>query len=141
MSNRQSAAWAHIPRESIITSRLLVLQSKRLMLDATEKSLRTSNTTLVRSRIEELRIQTSAAQDRYRRAILAWGSTQDIDYWVIAYSRLIEKGNVIVKKMREANLLLAPKERYQVSTDIETMEHLVEDWTESLRKSMAAAVA
>jgi len=141
VSDRQSAAWEHLPRESIITSRLLVLQSKRLMLDATEKSLRRSNTALLRGRIEELRTQTNVAQDRYRRAILAWGSTADIDYWVIAYSRLIEKGNVIVKKMREANLLLAPRERSQVSTDIQTMEHLVEDWTESLRRSMAAAVA
>jgi hypothetical protein len=130
-----------IPRDSIITSRLLVLQSKRLMLATTERHLQGSNAARVRRRIDELRIETDAAQDRYRRAILAWASTEDIDYWVIAYSRLIEKGNVIVKKMRDANLVLPPSERYQVSTEIETMEHLVEDWTESLRRSMAAAVA
>jgi hypothetical protein len=138
VSNTASVS-ARIPRDSIITSRLLVLQSKRLMLDATERSLRSSNAAPVRRRMEELRMETDAAQDRYRRAILAWASTEDIDYWVIAYSRLIEKGNVIVKKMREANLVLPLTERYQVSTEIETMEHLVEDWTESLRRSMAAA--
>ncbi|HUE68310.1 MAG TPA: hypothetical protein VMP38_09015 [Candidatus Acidoferrum sp.] len=130
-----------IPRESIITSRLLVLQSKRLMLDAIERRLDSWNTPDVKRRFEELRGETEAAQDRYRRAILEWGSTEDIDYWVMAYSRLIDKGNVIVKRMREANLALPPAERYQVSADIEVMEHLVEDWTGSLRKSMAAAVA
>jgi hypothetical protein len=136
-----ASVGGRIPGDSIITSRLLVLQSKRLMLAATERVLQGSSAARVRRRIEELRIETDAAQDRYRRAILAWASTEDIDYWVIAYSRLIEKGNVIVKKMREANLVLPLSERYQVSTEIETMEHLVEDWTESLRRSMAAAVA
>jgi hypothetical protein len=141
VNNTRSIVCGQIPRDSIITSRLLVLQSKRLMLAATERHLQGSNAARVRRRIDELRIETDAAQDRYRRAILAWASTEDIDYWVIAYSRLIEKGNVIVKKMRDANLVLPPSERYQVSTEIETMEHLVEDWTESLRRSMAAAVA
>jgi hypothetical protein len=141
VNDRESPKWDKIPREAIITSRLLVLQSKRLMLDAIERRLQTWNSPDVRRRFEELRIETDAAQDRYRRAMLAWGSSQDVDYWVMAYSRLIDKGNVIVKKMREANLMLPPAERYQVSADIEMMEHLVEDWTESLRRSMAAAVA
>jgi hypothetical protein len=141
LNKGKSGLWNHIPRDSIITSRLLVLQSKRLMLDAIERKLVDSNTEFAKRRIEELRIETEAAQDRYRRAILLWSSSEDVDYWVIAYTRLIEKGNAIVKKMREANLLLPPIERYQVCTDIERMEHLVEDWTESLRRSMAAAVA
>jgi hypothetical protein len=141
VSNKESGHWFQIPKESIITSRLLVLQSKRLMLDAIERRLGDSDNAFAKRRLQELRLETDAAQDRYRRAILAFGSTTEIDYWVIAYSRLIEKGNVIVQKMREANLLLPPMERYQVSTDIERMEHLVEDWTESLRRSMAAAVA
>jgi hypothetical protein len=130
-----------IPKDSIVTSRLLVLQSKRLMLYAIEKRLDSWNSEGVRRRYEDLRIETAAAQDRYRSAILAWGSTEDVDYWVMAYSRLIDKGNVIVKKMREANLVLPPIERYQVSADIEMMEHLVDDWTKSLRRSMAAGVA
>jgi hypothetical protein len=111
------------------------------MLDAIERRLDSGNSPDVKRRFEELRVETAAAQDRYRRAILEWGSTEDIDYWVMAYSRLIDKGNVIVKKMREANLALPPAERYQVAADIEVMEHLVEDWTGSLRRSMAAAVA
>lgn len=129
------------PGESIITSRLLVLQSKRLMLDAIERRLDSWSSPYVKRRFEELRIETDAAQDRYRRAVMDWGSTDDIDYWVMAYSRLIDKGNVIVKKMREANLALPPMERGQVCADIEMMEQLVEDWTGSLRRSMAAAVA
>jgi hypothetical protein len=137
MSKRMSSL---IPSESIITSRLLVLQSKRLMLDAIERRLEIWNSPGVRRRFEELRVETDAAQDRYRRALLEWGSSDDTDYWVMAYTRLIDKGNVIVKRMREANLMLPPRERYQVSADIEMMEHLVEDWTGSLRRSMAAAV-
>ena len=141
MSDVKSDSWDNIPRASIITSRLLVLQSKRLMLDSIERRLVGWSSAGVKRRFEELKIETDAAQDRYRRAILAWGSTDDVDYWVMAYSRLIDKGNVIVKKMRDANLLLPPTERYQVSADIEMMEHLVEDWTGSLRRSMAAGVA
>jgi hypothetical protein len=140
MSDPKSGLWKQIP-DSIITSRLLVLQSKRLMLDSIERRLDVWNSAGMRRRCDELRAETDAAQDRYRRALLAWGSTEDVDYWVMAYSRLIAKGNIIVKKMREANLTLPPAERYQVSADIEMMEHIVEDWTGSLRRSMAGAVA
>jgi hypothetical protein len=140
VSDPKSGPWEHVPG-AIITSRLLVLQSKRLMLDSIERRLQTWDNASVKRRFEELKVETEKAQDKYRCAILAWGSTEDLDYWVMAYSRLIDKGNVIVKKMRDANLMLPPAERFQVSADIEMMEHLVEDWTGSLRRSMAGAVA
>jgi hypothetical protein len=140
VSDLKSDFWQHVPG-AIITSRLLVLQSKRLMLDSIERRLETRDNESVKRRHEELKVETEKAQDRYRSAMLAWGSTEDLDYWVMAYSRLIDKGNVIVKKMRDANRMLPPAERFQVSADIEMMEHLVEHWTGSLRKSMAGAVA
>jgi hypothetical protein len=95
----------------------------------------------LRHRVDQLRTETDTAQYEYRSALLDYGSPQSQDYWPTAYMRLIEKANVIVGKMRDAAVVLPFVERYQVAADVEMLEHLVDDWTQSMRRSMAAAVA
>lgn len=127
--------------QSIISSRLLILQSKRLLLNSLQRRLESHGYDFLRSRIARLRAETETAQYLYRSSMLAWGSPADVEYWLVAYSRLIEVGNVVADRLREANEHLPPAERFQVAADVEMLEHMISMWTETMRESMASAVA
>lgn len=127
--------------QDIIQSRLLILQSKRLMLSSQERRLVDHDTEAGRERVQRLRAQTETAQHRYRMAILGWGSPDTADYWVMAYSRLIGMASALVSKLRDATIDLPAAERYEVASDVEMLEIILEKWTELMRSSMAGAVA
>ena len=128
--------------QSVLTSHLLVLQSKRLMLDRYQRRLdRNEADQEARSRVDVLRHQTAAAQHAYRRVILDWGSPENAEYWIVAYSRLIDMGTTLTQKLRDAVVELPLAERYQLSADVESLEGIVGEWMEKMRRSMAAAVA
>ncbi len=140
MNNKDSDAQATTFAREIITSRLLILQSKRLILRCQRRRLDATKEAL-RLEIEQLCLEAEHAQHRYRASMLAWGSPEFHDYWLIAYARLIEMGSVLAMRLREATTQLPLSERYQVSADVEMLEGIVNSWTESLREEMAAAVA
>jgi len=126
---------------TLISSRLLVLQSKRLELEITERRLGRSSSEALRARVEQLRRDIATAQHNYRTTMLEWGSPEHEDFWVVAYSRLIEKGHVLNGRLRAAIVALPVAERYQVAADIEVLEGIVEGWTDSMRHAMATSVA
>jgi hypothetical protein len=126
---------------AVIMARLLILQSKRLMLNSLLRRLEQSGHDGLEERVACLRADTARAQHAYRSIVLAYGSAESRDYWLVAYNRLIEVGNVVVTRLREATVELPATERYQVSVDVEMLELMVDQWTESMRKSMASAVA
>jgi hypothetical protein len=127
--------------EQIIMSRLLILQSKRLLLNSTERLAEETGMQSLQARVDRLRREANQAQHDYRAAMLRLGSPQQRDYWLIAYGRLIEMGQVLTGKLRTAALDLSPAERYEVSADVEMLEAVVDGWIASLKRSMAAAVA
>jgi hypothetical protein len=126
---------------SIIMSRLLILQSKRLMLTSAERRLSNAGGDSLRGRVKRLRGEAAAAQYAYTSSILAFGSAGDRDYWVVAYSRLIQIGRVLTLRLRECAAGLPVAERYQASTDVEELEDIVKSWTDSMHASMAASLA
>ena len=125
----------------LITSRLLVLQSKRLMLRSLERRLRRSNHHSIRERLGTLRADVEHANHAYLTGVLDYGSPADPAYWLVAYGRLIEKGNGLTAALRKAVAELPPAERYEASSDVEMLEFLIGGWNESLRRAMAEAVA
>lgn len=127
--------------DHIVRSRLLILQSKRLMLNTLQRRLKEHGYDVLKVRVAKLRSETATAQHLYRSSMLSWGSPQNPDYWLVAYGRLIEVGNVVVDRLRDATDQLPPAERYQVSADVEMLEHMISKWTEVMRESMSAAVA
>ena len=124
--------------ELIITGRLLIMQSKQHVLRCAEHVNERDTTEARRRTVERLRAEVPEAQHRYRSTLLAIGSPDDRDYWVVAYGRLIEMGHVLTRRLRSATAALPPLERYQASTDIEVLEAIVAEWTEAMRKSMAS---
>jgi len=126
--------------DTLIGSRLMILQSKRLMLNSASRRLQTSRLDSMRQRVEHLRAETEQAQHAYRKTMLAFGSPERPEYWLVAYGRLIDAGSALVRKLRRAAHDLPAEERYQVSTDVEALEGIIEQWSDSMRSSMGHAV-
>lgn len=125
--------------EAIVTSRLLVLQSKRLLLTSTETCLVKQGNEQLRARAGRLRTQTDEAQHAYREALLKWGSPGTPDYWPVAYTKLIEVGTALIAKLRSVPRRLSPTEGFEVATEVEMLEDVVNKWREEVRASMSAA--
>lgn len=136
----QTAIMAEVSSH-LITSRLLVLQSKRLMLNSVQRRLDDNASARLHDQLEKLRQEAELAQHSYRSCMLNFGTADTSDYWLIAYSRLIEMGNALALKLRETSKVLPVSERYEVSADVEMLERIVATWTQSLRMAMAEAVA
>jgi len=127
--------------EAIVSSRLLVLQSKRLLLASTENCLVAPGPEQLRERAGRLRTQTEDAQHAYRAALLKYGSPERPDYWVVAYTKLIEKGTALITKLQSAAQGLPTSERLKLDIEVEVLEDAVGQWRENVRASMAAATA
>ena len=127
--------------ESIITSRLLVLQSKRLLLSSAERRLGLRKVESLIKRVDHLRAEVESAQHAYRLAVFAFGSPHDQDFWLVAYGRLIDVGRALTIRFREATAGMSAEERYEVSSDVQMLEEIVDHWTRSMRGAMSAAVA
>lgn len=125
----------------VITSRLLVLQTKRLLLSSTQRRLSVAPSDERRRRCERLREETSRAQYEYHSAVLRLGSPEHHDFWLIAYGRLISTGGALVQQLRSTAASLPTAERHAAEADAEGMEMLVNQWTHSMRKSMVEASA
>ena len=134
--------------KEIITSHLLVAQSKRLLLRNVENKLARGRGSASLMNAEKLGLlvdQRAAdahrAQGNYRRAVLKWGSGDTSDFWVVAYSSLASAAAGLVTKLKESARDLPATDRYEASTDVEALELLIDRWTAAMRESMSAAVA
>ncbi len=124
--------------ETLISARLLMLQSKRLILATLERRLRQRPIEELRDRVEHMRMETDHAQNGYSTSMLRWGSPATPDYWPVAYRRLVEMAEKLSAKLRRSAPDLPPAERYQLAAEVEMLEVLVDSWRESLRASMAS---
>lgn len=123
--------------DQIIMSRLLVMQSKRLMLTSAQRRANMhEGASQLEGKVVRLSRETEAANHAYRTAVLKLGSPDDRDYWVVAYGRLIDVGRTLAHKLRRATAGLPPAERYEVSADAEMLEEVVAGWTGSMQRFM-----
>ena len=124
--------------ETLISARLLMLQSKRLILATLERRLTQRPLESLRGRVEHMRLETDTAQTGYSASMLRWGSPSTPDYWPVAYRRLVEMAEKLSAKLRRSAPDLPPAERYQLAAEVEMLEVLVDRWRESIRESIAA---
>ena len=124
--------------ETLISARLLMLQSKRLILATLERRMRQRPLDELRGRVEEMRMETESAQHGYSTSMLRWGSPETPDYWPVAYRRLVEMAERLSAKLRRSAPDLPPAERYQLAAEVEMLKVLVDGWRDSIRASMAS---
>ena len=131
---------AHAPTipESLISSRLLMLQSKRLILASLERRFRNDPVESLRALIDHTRQETINAHERYCLVLLRWGSPDTPHYWPVAYGRLVDTADRLSDKLRGVAGELPYPDRYQAATDVEMLETLADRWRQSIRTSITA---
>ncbi len=124
--------------ESLISSRLLMLQSKRLILASLERRFRKQPLESLRTRVDHTRQETLNAHERYCLSLLTWGTAETPHYWPVAYGRLVDTADRLSSKLRGVARDLPYPDRYQAATDVEMLESFAERWRQSIRTSITA---
>jgi hypothetical protein len=127
--------------ESVVTGRLLVLQSKRLMLASNERRLRKRNAEVLREAGERLRDDIDRAQRAYRSALVSLGTPMTPGYWPAAYSHLIDRADDLSGRLRSAAVDAPQAGRYEIAVEVELLDQLIGEWRDSLRTSIVEATA
>jgi len=127
--------------ESVVTGRLLVLQSKRLMLASNERRFRKRKGEVLREAGERLRDDIDRAQRAYRSALVSLGTPRTPGYWPAAYSHLIDRADDLSGRLRSAAADSPQAGRYEIAVEVELLDQLIGEWRDSLRTSIVEATA
>lgn len=124
--------------DTIVSARLLILQSKRVMLVRAISRLagRAPDPRMVR-----LQGEVNSAHDRYRDSVLKWGAADSSQYWLVAYSTLVDKAEGLSAAMWRATDALPPPDRTLVADDARKLDGIINSWRELARSTMARDVA
>jgi len=127
--------------ESVVTGRLLVLQSKRLMLASNERRFRKRKGEVLRETGERLRDDIDRAQRAYRSALVSLGTPRTPGYWPAAYSHLIDRADDLSGRLRSAAADSPQAGRYEIAVEVELLDQLIGEWRDSLRTSIVETTA
>ena len=127
--------------ESVVTGRLLVLQSKRLMLASNERRFRKRKGEVLREAGERLRDDIDRAQRAYRSALVSLGTPRTPGYWPAAYSHLIDRADDLSGRLRSAAADSPQAGRYEIAVEVELLDQLIGEWRDSLRTSIVETTA
>jgi hypothetical protein len=127
--------------ESIVTSRLLIVQSKRLMLSSAERRFRLHGGNSLGKRSEHFRADAARAHKSYQAAVLTWGRTTSHEFRIVAYTSLIVLAEKLVFELRGTIGTVGPGDQVQMATEVQVLEDLIQGWRESARPVATAAVA
>ena len=123
--------------DRILTSRLLVLQSKRLVLSTAEVNLRIRPTEDARIAVQRHATGVRRAQQLYNEAVLTWGEPVSPQYRLVAYSSLVAKAERLRAALSGAVPHFGHADRSELMADVENLSSIIESWNEVLRNAMA----
>ena len=120
--------------EKLMWSRILVLHSRRLLLANAERRLRRQPSEDLAVQRERLRLAVMTADDACRAALHKTGPPRISAHWRKSFSQLVDRAGAAVRRLRELPDATTPVElRFELSTDIEQLEKLVEEWRALIR--------
>jgi len=126
--------------DMIVSSKLLVLQSKRLLL--TNASVKRRMSGGEKSEAEaRLEGAVQSALERYNSAVLTWSSAMTPQYRLVAYNSLIGKAERLRASLANPPGELSADDRREVLADLRALQHIIDGWRDIARSSMAEAVA
>jgi len=126
--------------DMIVSSKLLVLQSKRLLL--TNASVKRRMSGGEKSEAEaRLEGAVQSALERYNSAVLTWSSAMTPQYRLVAYNSLIGKAERLRAALANPPGELSADDRREVLADLRALQHIIDGWRDIARSSMAEAVA
>ena len=127
--------------DSIVSSRLLIVQSKRLMLSSVERRFRLKGGDSMRKRAERFRDETAEAHRTYRSAVLTWGQASSREFRLVAYSSLANLGDNLVLRMRDTIPHQTPGEQFTMAAEVGMLEDVIEQWRKKGRPQSASVMS
>jgi uncharacterized Zn finger protein len=123
----------HTIAADVAWSRLLVLQSKRLLLGGALRRMRRTADDESRARAEALRAEAEAAAGVYHAAEEAARFTPLTPSRVATCRRLIGRCRESANRMNELADRLDAASQYEIATDVQMFDELIELWNEPVR--------
>ncbi len=127
--------------DSIVSARLLVVQSKRLMLSSLLRRFRLRGERSLRERTDRFRDEADRANRNYRSAVLNWGQATSPEFRLVAYGSLVDLAESLVFELHGTMGGLQPRDQFELATEVEVLEHFIDQWRRNARPSATAAVA
>lgn len=121
----------------IVSSRMLALQSKRLLLAGAEHRLARERDRRIGKRAKRLREEIVVARHDYLAAVLTWGSPETAEYRLAAYGSLLDAGDRLSARLHAAVRELQSPACFEVETDIELLDRLIQRWRAAFRTSVS----
>lgn len=123
----------------IVMSRLLILQSKRILLSSAERMIVESDQPNSQARVDKLRSETSAAHDKYRKAVLEWAPTNSAQFSSVAVAGSAEAVQSLADKLRDISRELSLEDQLEFAGDIACLEEIVARWRKQILTSFVSA--
>jgi hypothetical protein len=121
--------------ERIISSRLLVLQSKRIQLDVAQARRRRGGSEMG-AYVGRLERDVSVATERYKSAVINWGDGGTPQFLIVAYGSLIQKAERLRTALENGSPSLSATDRLEVEAEVRALEGIINGWRSVTRQSM-----
>ena len=125
----------------IVSSKLLVLQSKRLLLTNAAVRRRLAGGQMSEADVARLEGAVQHALELYNRAVLTWASALTPQYRLVAYNSLIAKAERLRASLENPPEELPAADRREVLADLGALQRIIDGWRDIARASMGEAVA
>ncbi len=127
--------------ETIVSAHLNVVQSKRMLLSSAERRHRLHGGKSLLARADGLRDETDRAQRRYQSIVLHFARPDSNQYRLVAYGNLIELAETLAAELRSSLDELPLSDRFEVATEVEMLENLIDIWREEQRTTLSSGAA
>lgn len=125
--------------ELIVTSRLLVLQSKRILLSSAERTLRERDRPELRARVDRLRGEATKAHEKYRRVVLDWAPADCAQFCSVAVGGSAEAVQSLADRLRGISEGLPLAEKLEFAGDIACLEQIAARWRKQVVTAFGTA--
>lgn len=112
---------------------MLVLRSQLLLLNCAQRLFERRRAEEDLQLVERKRDDLHRAEQAFRAAEARPRSSADVRYWVWVYSSLIDLASAAVQKLPSVSDGLSGVERFEIATDIQMLEELLERWRAAIR--------
>jgi len=127
--------------DSIVASRQLIAQSKRLMLTSLERRSRLRGGDELRKRTERIRDETANAHRTYKAAVLTWGQTTSLEFRLIAYGSLADLADSLVVELLDTIGGRSARDKVDLAVEIEGLQILIGQWRQKGRPALVSTAA
>jgi len=127
--------------DQLVSSRLLILQSKRMLLTGAKRKMNASGSEQARADVGRYEAAVAQAHARYNETVLRWGSADTAQYRLIAYGSLIVKAERLRASLLVAGGPMSPADRRELISDVAVLNSIIANWRGLSRQSMLEAVA